>query len=248
MADAVISGDYKYEGDSWMVEGVGEDFIPTNINLSLLDDAVTVKDSEAFSTVQKLLQNEGILAGSSSGTLISGAIKWCQKQTSPKRVVTFVCDTGNKYLSKAFNKAWLKDNGLLTLPQHNNLLDLISKRADKGEMVSVTKDNTLLTAYSRMRGSDVSQLPVIDEGRLVGILDEEDLLMNVYRNENLFSETVSKVMVSELEILDVKSDEASLYETLSKGKVAIIFDQDVFVGFITKVDLINRYKSAFALS
>ena len=115
-------------------------------------------------------------------------------------------------------------------------------------MVSVTKDNTLLTAYSRMRGSDVSQLPVIDEGRLVGILDEEDLLMNVYRNENLFSETVSKVMVSKLEILDVKSDEASLYETLSKGKVAIIFDQDVFVGFITKVDLINRYKSAFALS
>jgi len=128
------------------------------------------------------------------------------------------------------------------------LLDLISKRADKGEMVSVTTENTLLTAYNRMRGSDVSQLPVIDDGLLVGILDEEDLLMNVYRNEGLFSETVSSVMVSKLETLDVQSDEAKLYETLSNGKVAIMFDEETFVGFITKVDLINRYKSAFALS
>jgi len=162
--------------------------------------------------------------------------------------VTFVCDTGNKYLSKAFNNAWLKDNGLVSLPKHGNLLDLISKRADKGEMVSVTPENTLLTAYNRMRGSDVSQLPVIDDERLVGILDEEDLLMNVYRNEGLFSETVSSVMVSKLETLDVQSDEARLYEALSNGKVAIMFDKEIFVGFITKVDLINRYKSAFALS
>ena len=163
-------------------------------------------------------------------------------------MLTFVCDTGNKYLSKAFNKAWLKDNGLLSSSGHGNLLDLISKRADKGEMVSVTTNNTLLTAYNRMRGSDVSQLPVIEDGRLVGFLDEEDLLMNVYRNENLFSEMVSTVMVSELETLDVQSDEAKLLDTLSKGKVAIMFDKDLFVGFITKVDLINRYKSAFALS
>ena len=248
VADAVIRGHYKYEGGSWMVEGVGEDFIPTNVDLSLLDDAVTVKDSEAFGTVKELLQNEGILAGSSSGTLIGGAIKWCRKQTTPKKVVTFVCDTGNKYLSKAFNNAWLKDNGLVSLPKHGNLLDLISKRADKGEMVSVTPENTLLTAYNRMRGSDVSQLPVIDDERLVGILDEEDLLMNVYRNEGLFSETVSSVMVSKLETLDVQSDEARLYEALSNGKVAIMFDKEIFVGFITKVDLINRYKSAFALS
>ena len=218
------------------------------MDLDLLDDAVTVADSEAFEAVQKLLKEEGILAGSSSGTLISGAIKWCQKQTEPKKVVTFVCDTGNKYLSKAFNSAWLKDNGLVQLPSHGNLLDLISKRADKGEMVSVTTENTLLTAYSRMRGADVSQLPVMDEGRLVGILDEEDLLMNVYRNENLFSASVESVMVSDLETLDVRSDETALYDTLANGKVAIVFDDDAFVGFITKVDLINRYKSAFALN
>ena len=136
----------------------------------------------------------------------------------------------------------------MSLPQHGNLLDLVSKRADKGEMVSVTTENTLLTAYNRMRGADVSQLPVIDDGRLVGIVDEEDLLMNVYRNESLFSASVQSVMVSDLETLDVQSEEAELYDTLANGKVAILFDEDAFVGFITKVDLINRYKSAFALS
>jgi cystathionine beta-synthase len=163
-------------------------------------------------------------------------------------VVTFVCDTGNKYLSKAFNKSWLKDNGLVSMPRHNNLLDLISKRADKGEMISVNSENTLLTAYNRMRGADVSQLPVMDDGNLVGILDEEDLLMNVYQNESLFSESVESVMVSNLETLDLQSDEKQLYDVLANGKVAIMYDNESFMGFITKVDLINRYKSAFALN
>ena len=113
VADAVIKGSYSYEGGSWLVEGVGEDFIPDNLDLSLIDDAETVTDKEAFEVLQVLLQEEGILGGSSTGTLVAGAIKWCQKQTEPKKVVTFICDTGNKYLSKAFNKSWLHDNNLL---------------------------------------------------------------------------------------------------------------------------------------
>lgn len=247
IADAVTKGTYKYEGGSWFVEGIGEDFIPTNLNLDLLDDAVVVTDKEAFEVLRKLLKEEGILAGSSTGTLISGAIKWCLKQESPKKVVTFVCDTGNKYLSKAFSKSWLKDNELIEEEGEGNLSDLISRRADKDEMVSVKSNDTLMTAYNRMRASDISQLPVLEEGKLVGMVDEEDLLLNVYRDENLFSKSIGSIMVTELETLDVNSDENLLYETLSKGKVAIIFDKDLFLGFVTKVDLINRYKSLFKL-
>ena len=248
VADAVTKGTYKYEGGSWFVEGIGEDFIPTNLNLDLIDDAIVVSDKEAFEVLRKLLKEEGILAGSSTGTLISGAIKWCLKQESPKKVVTFVADTGNKYLSKAFNKSWLKDNELIEERGEGNLSDLISRRADKGEMVSVKSDDTLMTAYNRMRASDISQLPVFEEGKLVGMVDEEDLLLNVYRDENLFSKSIGSIMVTKLETLDVNSDENSLYETLSKGKVAIIYDKELFLGFITKVDLINRYKSLFKLS
>ena len=248
VADAVTKGSYKYEGGSWLVEGIGEDFIPTNLNLDLVDDAVTVSDKEAFEVLQKLLKEEGILAGSSTGTLISGAIKWCQKQDSHKKVVTFVCDTGNKYLSKAFSKSWLKDNQLIEEKIQGNLSDLISRRADRGEMISIKPGDTLMTAYNRMRASDVSQLPVLEEEKLVGIVDEEDLLLNVYKDENLFSKSIDSIMVCDLETIDVNSDENALYKILSEGKVAIIFEGEIFLGFITKVDLINRYKSLLKVS
>tara|TARA_B100000686_G_scaffold35331_1_gene36876 strand:+ start:70 stop:1449 length:1380 start_codon:yes stop_codon:yes gene_type:complete len=248
VADAVTKGNFKYDGGSWLVEGVGEDFIPTNLNLDLIDDAVTVSDKEAFQVLQQLLKEEGILAGSSTGTLICGAIKWCQKQDSPKKVVTFVCDTGNKYLSKAFSKSWLKDNELIEDKPKGNLSDLISKRADKGEMISVKPEDTLMTAYNRMRASDISQLPVLEQNKLVGIVDEEDLLLNVYKDESLFSKPIDSIMVVDLETIEVNSDENSLYKILSQGKVAIVFDEDKFLGFITKVDLINRYKSLFKIS
>ena len=248
VADAVTKGNYKYDGGSWLVEGIGEDFIPTNLNLDLVDDAVTVTDKEAFEVLQQLLKEEGILAGSSTGTLVCGAIKWCQKQDSPKKVVTFVCDTGNKYLSKAFSKSWLKDNELTEEEEQGNLADLIRKRADKGEMISVKPQDTLMTAYNRMRASDVSQLPVLEEEKLVGIVDEEDLLLNVYKDETLFSKSIDSIMVRDLETLDVNSDEKELYKILSQGKIAILFDANIFLGFITKVDLINRYKSLFKVS
>ena len=248
VADAVTKGNYKYDGGSWLVEGIGEDFIPTNLNLDLVDDAVTVTDKEAFEVLQQLLKEEGILAGSSTGTLVCGAIKWCQKQDSPKKVVTFVCDTGNKYLSKAFSKSWLKDNELTEEEEQGNLADLIRKRADKGEMISVKPQDTLMTAYNRMRASDVSQLPVLEEEKLVGIVDEEDLLLNVYKDEALFSKSIDSIMVRDLETIDVNSDEKELYKILSEGKVAILFDANIFLGFITKVDLINRYKSLFKVS
>ncbi len=248
VADAVTKGNYKYEGGSWLVEGIGEDFIPTNLNLDLVDDAITVSDKEAFEVLQTLLKEEGILAGSSTGTLISGAIKWCQKQDSHKKVATLVCDTGNKYLSKAFSKSWLKDNELIEEKEQGNLSDLISRRADRGEMISIKPGDTLMTAYNRMRASDVSQLPVLEEEKLVGIVDEEDLLLNVYKDENLFSKSIDSIMVSDLETIDVDSDENTLYKILSEGKVAIIFEGEIFLGFITKVDLINRYKSLLKVS
>ena len=243
VADAVIKGSFKYEGGTWLVEGIGEDFIPTNLNLDLIDDAVVVSDKDAFKTLRKLLKDEGILGGSSTGTLISGAVQWCKRQTTPKRVVTFVCDTGNKYLSKAFSGSWLKDNKLTEEKNRGNLSDLINRRADKSEMVTVRPEDTLMTAYNRMRASDVSQLPVLKDDKLVGIVDEEDLLLNVYSDEKLFSEEIGSIMVSKLDTLDVNANEKDLYKTLSEGKIAIIFDREKFLGFITRVDLINRYKN-----
>ena len=243
VADAVLKGSFSYEGGSWLVEGVGEDFIPDNLNVALLDDAEVVSDKEAFQTLQVLIKEEGILGGSSTGTLVAGAVKWCQKQTSPKRVVTFICDTGNKYLSKAFNKSWLLDNQLIDTTSAGDLTDLVNCRADNGDMISVTRTDTLMTAYKRMRSSDISQIPVIDDGELVGVLDEEDLLFNVSKSKEAFHRMVEEFMVTDMDILPADASEESLMEILTQGKVAIIYKDNRFIGFVTKVDLINHYRT-----
>ena len=243
VADAILTGKYKYEGGSWLVEGVGEDFIPNNFDLSLMDDAEIVTDKEAFEVLQVLLKEEGILGGSSSGTLVAAAAKWCRKQTEPKNVVTFICDTGNKYLSKAFNKSWLHDNNLLESEKFGDLRDLISRRADQGEMITVAPSDSLLVAYNRMRASDISQLPVIKEGDLLGIIDEEDVLISVSKNQGTFSDEVERHMIQQLDVLQYNASEDELIGILSEGKVAIIYSEDTFIGFITKVDLINYYRN-----
>ena len=243
ISDAVLKGEYSYDGGSWLVEGVGEDFIPETFEVSLMDDAETVTDKEAFEVLRIILREEGILGGSSTGTLVAAAAKWCRKQTEHKNVVTFICDTGNKYLSKAFNNAWLHDNNLLETEKFGDLRDLINRRADKGEMISVSPTDTLLVAYNRMRASDVSQIPVIESDNLMGLLDEEDLLFTVSKDPEAFSNNVSSHMIEKLDILQFGASEDELLSVLSEGKVAIIYDNETFIGFITKVDLINYYRN-----
>src|SRR5690606_14923532 len=99
------------EAGSWAVEGIGEDFIPPNADLSLVRRAYSVSDPESFAAARELLRREGIFAGSSSGTMLAAALRYCREQTEPKRVVTLVCDSGAKYLSKVFNDAFLAQEG-----------------------------------------------------------------------------------------------------------------------------------------
>lgn len=109
----IVAGRAPCEPGSWLVEGIGEDFVPVNCDFSRCHTAFTIPDKESLDTARTLLREEGILAGSSSGTLLAAALRYCRMQRSPLRVVTFVCDTGDKYLSKMYNDAWMKEKGLL---------------------------------------------------------------------------------------------------------------------------------------
>jgi len=242
VAGAVATGQVKYDGGSWLVEGIGEDFIPPNLDLSVIDEGVTVSDREAFAAANDLLRTEGILGGTSTGTLIAGALKWCRRQTAPLRVVTFVCDTGNKYLSKAFDEAWMADQGLSDRPRAGDLRDLISRRADQGRAISVGPQDTINTAYNRMRANDVSQLPVMDGTRIVGLLDEEDLLMAVHECADCFQDPVERHMTTALDTLPAAADLAALLPLFRADKVAIVEEAGAFLGVITKVDLINHLR------
>src|ERR1044071_3130792 len=205
---------------SWAVEGIGEDFIPEIADMSLVTDAFEIDDAESFEVARELLRKEGILGGSSTGTLLAGALRYCRQQTEKKRVVTFVCDTGNKYLSKMYNDFWMAEQGFGHRPSHGDLSDLISHRYEAGEVITVGPDDSLLTAVNRMRGSDVSQLPVVDKnGRAIGIIDESDLLVRVHRDSSHFNDPVRKAMTDRLETLPPNTIIKDLLDVFDRGRV-----------------------------
>ncbi len=234
------------EAGSWAVEGIGEDFIPPNADLSFVSRAYSITDSDSMMTARTLLAKEGILGGSSSGTLLAAALQYCREQTKPKRVVTLVCDSGNKYLSKFYNDFWLIEQGLAERKHYGNLRDLVTRTYGEGAAVFVGPDDTLLTAYNRMRTADVSQLPVLDDARLVGILDESDILTAVEGAEEhratRFNEPVGSAMTSELHTVQANEKLDVLLPIFEQNEVAIVLDGEDFVGLITRIDLINHLR------
>src|ERR1700719_4356106 len=228
------------ESGSWAVEGIGEDFVSDNADMSFVTEAFEIDDSDSFATARELLRKEGILGGSSTGTLLAGALRYCRQQTKGKRVVTFVADTGNKYLSKMYNDFWMAEQGFIHRPPHGDLIDLISHRYEAGEVISVGPSDTLLTAFKRMRDADVSQLPVVDQsGRALGIVDESDLLVKVHRDSMHFNDPVKNAMTDRLETLPPKAKINDLLEVFDRGRVAIVMDGDKFLGLITRTDLLS---------
>ncbi len=241
LRDLVQTGKHAAPG-SWLVEGIGEDFVPDVCDLSLVSEAFTVDDGESFATARELLLKEGILAGSSSGTLIAGALEYCRQQKAPQRVVSFVCDSGNKYLSKMFNDYWMLDQGFLERPRHDDLRDLVSRRHADRATVTVAPDDTLLVAYSRMKLYDVSQLPVIDGDKVAGIVDESDILLRVYGHEERFREPLRVAMTDKIETIDARADLAALMPIFAKDHVALVMDGKKFLGVITRIDLLNHLR------
>src|SRR5262245_41635705 len=221
LRDQILTGKHNPPG-SWAVEGIGEDFIPSIADFASVKHAYSIPDVESFATARELLKAEGILGGSSTGTLLAAALRFCREQKQKKRVVSFVCDTGTRYLSKVYNDAWMIDEGLLRQRSYGDLRDLIARRAEEGGVVSVDPQDTLLTAFQRMRLADVNQLPVLDAGKLVGVIDESDLLMRMQADGSRYADPVATAMSTKLETLAPSESIEQLRSVLDSGLVAII--------------------------
>lgn len=224
---------------SWLVEGIGEDFLPSISDFTRVTKAFAISDKESMLTGRELLRKEGLFGGSSTGTVVAAALRYCREQTKPKRVVAFVCDTGNKYLSKMYNDYWMIDQGFIERPLHGDLRDLITRPYAKNDTIVVGPNEPLNTAYARMKLYDVSQLPVMDADRIVGIIDESDLLFGTFGDEQKFSSPVKDFMAANLEYVDYKSPLARLLPIFDSGRVAIVMQEQHFLGLITRIDLLN---------
>ena len=239
LAPLVNSGKPPAQVGSWLVEGIGEDFVPPVCDLSRVRKAYSIPDREALLTCRELLRKEGVMAGTSTGTLVAAALRYCREASTPKRVVTLVGDSGNKYLSKVYNDFWMLDQGFIERERYGDLRDLISRRHHDHAVATVSADERVLTAYQRMKLYDVSQLPVLQSGRIIGIVDEEDILAEVYDNPEHFNEPVTEAMESHLVTVGPEASIPELMEIFKRGMVAIVVDGDEFLGLITRIDLLN---------
>ena len=239
LAPLVKTGKTPAQVGTWVVEGIGEDFVPPVCDLSRVKKSYSIPDREALLTCRELLLKEGVMAGTSTGTLLAAALRYCREQSSPKRVVTLVCDSGNKYLSKVYNDFWMLDQGFIERERLGDLRDLISRRHGDRAVATVSADEKVLAAYQRMKLYDVSQLPVLREGRIVGIVDEEDILAEVYDNPEHFNEPVTEAMETHLVTVPPTASIGELMDIFKRGMVAIVVDGKEFLGLITRIDMLN---------
>jgi cystathionine beta-synthase len=241
LAPYVNSGEMITAG-SWAVEGIGEDFLPPNADLSLVRTAYSITDQESFAAARDLLRKEGVFAGSSSGTLLTAALRYCRRQSTPKRVVSFVCDSGAKYLSKVFNDAFLAQEGWVER-RSGTVRDLVINRHAEGAAIEVRPQDNLRTVFARMRAADVSQVPVVKGESIVGLVDESDLLAALLTDEaHAFERPVKDVMVTRLETIAADAPIKDLVPLFRKDYVAIVMDGKRFLGLVTRIDLINHFR------
>ena len=201
--------------------------------------AYTIPDEESFSAARELLRAEGVLAGSSTGTLLAAALRYCRESREPRRVVSFVCDTGNKYLSKMFNDYWMAERGFLKKTSFGDLRDLVSRPFAAGTVSSLKPDDTLLTAFARMRLYEYSQLPVVEGDKVVGLLDESDILLAVREDAANYRRPARRHMTRNLVTVRSATPFQEIVAILDKGLVGLLYHEDKFHGLITRVDLLN---------
>jgi cystathionine beta-synthase len=171
-------------------------------------------------------------------------LRYCREQERPQRVVTLVCDSGAKYLSKVFNPVFAAQEGW-DHERHGRVRDVVFARFSEGQEVVVHPDDPLRTAFLRMRSADVSQLPVVAGDRIVGLVDESDVLAAVLESSDLaFDRPVKEVMVTQLETIAADAPIRDLVPLFRRNLIAIVMDGDRFLGIATRVDLINYFRIA----
>jgi cystathionine beta-synthase len=240
-----ILKDYFYKKDSmkphtYKIEGIGEDFIPKATWFEYIDDIEKVGDKEAYLMTRRLAREEGILAGSSSGAAIVSARRIAETLGPDSVLVVLLPDTGERYLSKAHNEEWLKEQGYLEEPVAPLMTILRAKERTIPGVITIDVAATVREAADMMRQYNVSQLPVLDTGILVGSLREEVLMKALLENPKMYSDYVAKVMEKPFPIVEPGADLEQVYKLLMRGSPAVVVGKEnQLEGIITRIDVIG---------
>jgi cystathionine beta-synthase len=231
---------------SYKVEGIGEDFFPSTMNLKILDDIVRVDDKECFLMTRDLTRLEGLFVGGSGGAAVAGAVKYARAMVErgetkvdgrPARILVFLADGGHKYLSKIFNDDWMRENGFLEdAPGIGTVHDIIQ---GKRPIVSAKPDARLRDVVDQMKTLNISQLPVVDKGKMRGIVAEVDLLRALVSGGKTLESPIAEVVEDDYATVTPHTKIELLQGVLADAKVAIVEEGGDIVGIVTKIDLID---------
>ena len=237
--------DYFYKRElvpshTYKIEGIGEDFVPATTWFDYIDDVVKVSDKEAYLMTRRLAREEGILGGSSSGAALVAAKRVAEKLQASDVLVVLLPDTGTRYLSKAHSEEWLKEQGFLEEPVAPVLSILRGKDRALAGVVTVDVDMKVREAIDRMRQYNVSQLPVLDKGIMVGSVREEAVMKALLRDRKTYDDRVAKVMEKPFPIVEPGADLESVLRLLMRGSPAVVIGKpDRLEGIITRIDVIE---------
>lgn len=233
---------------TYYVEGIGEDFMPDTMNLKSMDDVVQVSDRESFTMARRLIREEGLLSGGSSGSAVAGAIKWAEKHAlepreKPLNIVVLLPDSSSRYLSKFLNDEWLRDAGFLDPePVPGTVGDILERRQNgASKLITAKPDDALGSVVDRMKTHGISQLPVIDDGKLRGVVSEVRVLDALVKGEaTMKSPAGSLASLDGVTTVKRETSLAELTRAFADGKIAVVLEGEAPVGLVTKIDLIEH--------
>jgi cystathionine beta-synthase len=222
---------------TYKVEGIGEDFFPSTMNLKIIDEIIRVDDKECFLATRDLVRLEGLFVGGSGGAAVIGAIKYAQMTGKKENILVLLPDSAQKYLSKIFNDDWMRENGFLDEPVGSGTVHdlLLGKPAN---IVSANATDKVRDVVGTMKSMGISQLPVMDNGKLKGIVAEVDLLRHLVSGAG-FETPVGMLVESDYATVTPETKVELLQAALADAKVAIVTERETVVGIVTKIDLID---------
>jgi cystathionine beta-synthase len=241
---SILSGDSP---KSFMVEGIGEDFIPKTFNRQIVDDMVRVTDKESFNTARRLAREEGLLVGGSAGTALAAALKYAQRLQQPKYIVVLLPDTGRNYINRIYSDQWMQENGFWegAKVQAVNIREILKQKKNTlPSLLAVSPHDKLIRAVSLMQEFNVSQFPVIEHNDIVGSLNEASLMQLLHEGIEFDRQDIATVMGKPLPSLEETTDVSEAYRVLLSGATGIVVKKDgVPIGLIARADLVTYWIS-----
>ena len=220
------TGENKTPAEGYLIEGIGEDFIPGNYDFDQIDDMVQVGDKESFLMTRELLTSEGIYSGVSSGSAFVGALKWVRQQgdrLDGKNVLIIFPDSGNRYSSKVYDDDWMREAGFLESKTGSvgDLMRALNKKP--GDLIMANQNDTISTIIAQLSKADVSQLPVVDEkGWIKGIVRESVILKSLFNQQISVDDTVENLIDTLVEYVTAGDSIERISKLVTEGKVPLV--------------------------